>query len=230
MSGHILIIEDEPALVRGLTDVFRAEGFDVSAASDGESGLEAALTQPVDLILLDVMLPRINGFEICKTIRERGIDAPVLMLTAKAQEQDVVLGLTLGADDYVVKPFRIAELVARVRAFLRRRHGIETMLHRFGECEVDLRARTITRAGARVTLTAKEFQLLAYFLRRPGCALSRDTILDAVWGNAVFVLPRSIDRCVTTLRSKIEPDPRRPRFIHTIRDIGYRFEPGDPAT
>jgi DNA-binding response OmpR family regulator len=197
----------------------------VRTAADGDAGLDAALSDRPDVILLDVMLPGMNGFEICRAVRERGIDVPILMLTAKGQEEDVVRGLNLGADDYVTKPFRVNELVARVQAFLRRRTSAPAPVHRFGGCEVDLQAHTVTRDGVRVSLTSKEFQLLAYFLRRPGCALSRDAILDAVWGSAVFVLPRSIDRCVTTLRAKIEPDPRRPRYVHTIRDVGYRFEP-----
>ena len=226
MKGRLLIIEDEPALSRGLYDLFRGQGFDVVAASDGRAGLDAALDGSADLILLDVMLPHVNGFEICQAVREHGIETPIVMLTAKGQEDDVVTGLKLGADDYVTKPFRTNELVARVQAFLRRRAMLEEPVHRFGDCEVNLRARSVTRKGQPVTLTAKEFELLAYFLRRRGCALSRDTILDAVWGNAVFVLPRSIDRCVTTLRGKLEEDSRKPRYIHTIRDIGYRFEPG----
>jgi DNA-binding response OmpR family regulator len=226
VKDRLLVIEDEPALVRGLVDLFRAEGFDVEAARDGEAGLEAALSGRPDLILLDVMLPRMNGFEICKAVRERDIDVPILILTAKGREDEVVLGLNLGADDYVVKPFRTGELVARVRAFLRRRRGAEPATRRFGDCAVDLRARTVSRNGAPLELTTKEFNLLAFFLERPGRALSRDTILNAVWGTTVFVLPRSIDRCVTTLRAKVEPDPRRPRYIRTIRDVGYRFEPG----
>ncbi len=173
------------------------------------------------------MLPQVNGYEICQTVRDRGLDVPILMLTAKGQESDIILGLNVGADDYVTKPFRIGELLARVQRFLRRRGAAGGSLHRFGDCEVDLQAQTVTRNGTRVALTTKEFRLLAYFLTRPGCALARDTILDAVWGTTVFVLPRSIDRCVTTLRAKVEPDPRRPRYIQTIRDIGYRFEPGE---
>jgi DNA-binding response OmpR family regulator len=224
VKSRLLIVEDEPAIARGLTDIFRQHGFDVLAEADGEAGLEAALSSKPDLILLDIMLPRINGFEICRAVREQGIDVPIVMLTAKGREEDVVRGLNLGADDYVTKPFRIAELIARVQAFLRRRPGQQTDIHRFGDCEVDLPSRTVTRNGKRLSLTSKEFQLLEYFLRRPGCALSRDVILNAVWGHAVFVLPRSIDRCVTTLRAKIEPDPRKPRYIQTIRDVGYRFE------
>ena len=224
MKSRLLIVEDEPAIARGLTDIFRQHGFDVLAEADGEAGLAAALGSKPDLILLDIMLPRINGFEICRAVREQGIDVPIVMLTAKGREEDVVRGLNLGADDYVTKPFRIAELIARVQAFLRRRPGQQTDVHRFGDCEVDLPSRTVTRNGKRLSLTSKEFQLLAYFLRRPGCALSRDVILNAVWGHAVFVLPRSIDRCVTTLRAKIEEDPKKPRYIQTIRDVGYRFE------
>jgi two-component system, OmpR family, alkaline phosphatase synthesis response regulator PhoP len=223
-AARILLIEDEPALARGLSDTLRARGFDVAVAIDGERGLESALTGQADLILLDVMLPKINGYEVCRAIREQGIDTPILMLTAKGQEQDVILGLNLGADDYITKPFRVGELIARAQAFLRRRDAAPVAV-RFGDCEINLRARTVRRGGAEIDLTSKEFALLAYFASRPGCALSRDTILNAVWGVSVFVSPRSIDRCVTTLRAKVEPDPHRPVFIQTIRDIGYRFEP-----
>jgi len=158
-------------------------------------------------------------------VRAHGLDVPILMLTAKGQEEDVILGLNLGADDYITKPFRTGELIARAQAFLRRRR-VRPTICRFGDCEVDLVARKAARGGNELDLTAKEFALLAYFVARPGCALSRDVILNAVWGNAVFVTPRSIDRCVATLRAKVEPDAHRPTYIHTIRDIGYRFEPG----
>jgi DNA-binding response OmpR family regulator len=225
MSGaRLLLIEDEPVLARGLADALQARGFDVEVEGDGERGLQAALGNRADLILLDVMLPKVNGYEICRMVREQGIDVPILMLTAKGQEEDIVLGLNLGADDYIVKPFRLAELIARTQAFLRRRGPAPTTV-RFGDCELDLRARKVTRGGDAVELTAKEYALLEYFAARPGRALSRETILNAVWGTSVFVTPRSIDRCVATLRSKVEPDPRNPRSIHTIRDIGYRFEP-----
>jgi DNA-binding response OmpR family regulator len=221
---RVLVVDDDLALVRGLSDVLRAQGFEVRTAHDGRSGLEAALNGDVDLIFLDVMLPKINGYEICRAVRKQGLDVPILMVTAKGQEQDVVLGLNLGADDYVVKPFRVAELIARARAFLRRR-GVDRTVTRFGDLELDLRARTVSRDGKPIDLTAREFKLLAYFASRPGCALARDTILDAVWGSSVFVTPRSIDRCVATLRGKIESDAHHPTFIQTIRDIGYRFEP-----
>ena len=223
-EGRVLLIEDDPALARGLSDTLRANGFDVTVAMDGECGLDAAVSGHADLILLDVMLPKMNGYEICRAVRAQGIDVPILMLTAKGQEQDAIVGLNLGADDYITKPFRVGELMARARAFLRRRGAAPTAFT-FGECEVDLVARKVVRGGAEVDLTAKEFALLAYFGARPGCALSRDVILNAVWGNAVFVTPRSIDRCVTTLRAKVEPNPHQPTYIQTIRDIGYRFEP-----
>jgi len=225
-SSRILIVEDEPVLLRGLADTFIAKGCEVITASDGEAGLDLALSRAPDLILLDIMLPRVNGYELCRTIRERNLDMPILMLTAKGQEEDVVLGLNLGADDYITKPFRIGELVARANAFLRRRKSASASICRFGRCELNLTARKLFRDGAEIELTAKEFKLLAYFAARQGCALARNDILDAVWGHSVFVTPRSIDRCVATLRAKIEPDPHAPTFVRTIRDIGYRFEPG----
>jgi DNA-binding response OmpR family regulator len=171
------------------------------------------------------MLPKVNGFEICRTVRAQGLDVPILMVTAKGQEQDVVLGLNLGADDYVIKPFRAAELIARARAFLRRRAGDRTVT-RFGEFVLDTKARTLTRKDELIDLTAKEYKLLAYFASRPGCALARETILNAVWGTGIFVSERSIDRCVATLRTKVETEAHSPAFIQTIRDIGYRFDPG----
>ena len=226
--ARILIVEDEPALLRGLKDTFSDLGHEVFAATDGESGLELALTREPDLLLLDIMLPRVNGYEICRRIREHSLDVSIVMLTAKGQEEDVVLGLNLGADDYVVKPFRRAELIARVNALLRRRRNRNSgPVTQFGECRLDLNAHKLYRNGAEVELTAKEFALLIYFASRQGCALTRDDILDAVWGRAVAVTPRSIDRCVATLRSKIERDPHNPAYIHTVRDIGYRFEPED---
>ena len=225
-GARLLIVEDEPALVRGLTDTFRSHGFRVEAVRDGRAGLDAALAARPDVILLDIMLPGLNGFEICRAIRDEGLEMPIVMLTAKGQEEDIVLGLNVGADDYVTKPFKIRELIARVHALLRRRPRPES-LSRFGDCEVNLAARTVRRSNRPLSLTAKEFRLLAFFLERPGRALSRDVILDAVWGSSVFVTPRSIDRCVTTLRAKIEPDPHSPTYIHTLRDIGYRFEPGE---
>jgi len=218
-----LIIEDDAALLRGLKDNFEAEGYEVRTATDGQKGLSTLLASPPNLLLLDLMLPRVNGYQICREARERKLDLPIIMLTAKGQEEDVVRGLEVGADDYVTKPFSIRELLARVKAFLRRRQAEPAQLA-FGDCRLDLSAHKLFREGEELELTAKEFKLLEFFLKRPGRALTRDTILDQVWGDQVIVTDRSVDRCVTTLRAKIEPDPHRPTYIQTIRDIGYRFE------
>lgn len=223
-SSRILIIEDDSALLRGLKDNFAARGHVVDTATDGEAALQLALSGNHDLLLLDIMLPKVNGYEICRAVREHNLEPVIIMLTAKGQEEDVVLGLNLGADDYVVKPFRIRELLARVNAFLRRRKMPESELCLFGEFELDRVAHKLFRKDQEIDLTAKEFRLLEYFVTRQGRALARNDILNSVWGTSVIVTTRSVDRCVTTLRAKIEDDPRHPRFIHTIRDIGYRFE------
>ena len=226
MPEHtVLIIEDDATLLLGLRDNFRSQGYRVRTAGDGREGLDAALTSPPDLILLDIMLPKINGYEICRVIREHDLDVPIIMLTAKGQEEDIVRGLDLGADDYVTKPFSIRELLARAKAFLRRRQVKVSDVYRFGDCELDLASHKLFKNEVEVPLTTKEFRMLEHFVRRPGRALTRNDILDAVWGRSVIVTGRSVDRCVTTLRAKIEPDPRRPVYIQTIRDIGYRFEP-----
>lgn len=225
MTSHaVLIIEDDSTLLRGLKDNFESRGFRVHAATDGEAGLEAALTVRPDLILLDIMLPKMNGFEVCCAIRERELEMPVIMLTAKGQEEDIVRGLNLGADDYVTKPFNIRELFARVQALLRRQQQSPSDRYRFGNYELDLNSHKLLREGTEVALTAKEFRLLQYFLERAGRALTREDIMSCVWGSSVIVTARSVDRCVTTLRAKIEEDPHRPAFICTIRDVGYRFE------
>jgi DNA-binding response OmpR family regulator len=222
-SKSILIIEDDAALLRGLKDNFEAQGYLVRTANDGQKGLDALLRERPDLLVLDLMLPKVNGYEICRRARASQLDMPIIMLTAKGQEDDIVRGLELGADDYVTKPFSIRELLARVKAFLRRQ-GPESSEFQFGDCRLDLGSHKLFKQGEEVELTAKEFRLLEYFVKRAGRALTRDSILDGVWGNEVIVTDRSVDRCVTTLRSKIEPDAHNPVFIQTIRDIGYRFE------
>jgi DNA-binding response OmpR family regulator len=221
-AARVLIIEDEPALLRGLKDNLENEGYEVRTANNGEKGLEALFNQPPDLLLLDLMLPKVNGYEICRAARKRGLEMPIIMLTAKGQEEDIVRGLELGADDYVTKPFGIRELLARVKALLRRNGAAAE--YRFGRCRLDLTARRLFRDDTEVPLTAKEFRLLEFFVKRAGRALTRDSILDAVWGQEVMVTDRSVDRCVTTLRSKVENEPHNPVLIRTIRDIGYRFE------
>ena len=221
----VLIVEDDPTMLRGLKDNFEFKGYHVLTAADGEEGLNAALDGKPDLILLDIMLPKINGYEVCRLIREQQLEMPIVMLTAKGQESDIVLGLNLGADDYVTKPFSIKELLARAAAFLRRTRQVEKDVYEFADYRLDIGARTLTRRGEDIKLSPKEFKLLEYFIKRPGRALTRDDILNRVWGYDYFVGPRSIDRFVTTLRNKIEPDPRNPTFIRTIREIGYKFEP-----
>jgi DNA-binding response OmpR family regulator len=222
--SKILIIEDDPTILRVVKDNFATRGYSVQAAHNGEEGLDAALNGRPDLIILDIMLPKINGFEICRAVRAEKLEMPILMLTAKGQEEDIVRGLELGADDYITKPFSIRELVARAQAFLRRQQAGAAAYYKFGNCRLDTVSHRLIKDGIEVRLTTKEFRLLEYFLQHPGRAFTRDSIMNAVWGNTVMVTARSVDRCVTTLRSKIEPDPHRPTFIHTIREIGYRFE------
>jgi two-component system alkaline phosphatase synthesis response regulator PhoP len=220
----ILIIEDDPTMLRGLKDSFTFKGYRVKTAKDGESGLNEALNSKPDLILLDVMLPGINGYEICRLIRSEGLDMPIIMLTAKGQNSDIILGLNLGADDYVTKPFDIHELLARVNAFLRRRRRAEVLQFQFGDFTFNIESRQLLRRGKEIELTPKEFGLLALFIKRTGCALTRNEILKNVWGYDILVNDRSVDRCINTLRNKIEKNPENPGFIKTIRDVGYRFE------
>ncbi len=220
----VLIIEDDPTMLRGLKDNFEFDGYRTATASDGEQGLQAAMDIAPDLIILDIMLPKINGYEICRLVRQQKLNMPIIMLTAKGQESDIVLGLNLGADDYVTKPFSIKELLARSRALLRRKHQDKRKVHCFGDCKLDLSSRKLFRDGAEVILTPKEFSLLEFLVCRADRALTRDQILNVVWGHGVFVTTRSVDRCVNTLRKKIEPDPGHPTFIKTVRELGYRFE------
>lgn len=229
-TTRLLLVEDDPALLRGIADNFAARGYHVETASDGERGLEKARRLPFDLAILDVMLPRINGYEICRCLRQEGRNLPVVFVTAKSDESDVLLGLGLGADDYVRKPFGIRELVARVEAVLRRAEagnggGGEPMGGElcFGDFILDPGARSLRRRhGDPVDLSPTEYRLLLYLASHPGRALSRETIMDEVWGYDARVTTRSIDRFVTTLRRKIESDPGEP-WIETIREYGYRF-------
>jgi DNA-binding response OmpR family regulator len=216
-------------LSRGLKDNFAFQGYHVLLAADGERGLAIATEARPDLIVLDLMLPRMNGYEICRRLRREHVEAPIVVLTAKAEESDVVLALELGADDYVKKPFSTRELLARVEALLRRRRQGEPARWLFGEYVLDVAARTLTRAGAPVDVSPTEFGLLHFFLQRAGKALSREEIMNRVWGQDRNVTTRSIDRFVATLRRKIEKDPHRPEHILTAREFGYKFEPGNVA-
>jgi DNA-binding response OmpR family regulator len=226
----ILIVEDDPTMLRGLKDNFEFKGYRVVTAADGEDGLNAALNEKPDLIILDIMLPKINGYEVCRLIRKEELEMPIIMLTAKGEESDIVLGLNLGADDYVTKPFSIKELLARAAAFLRRSKQAEQDVYEFGDFRLDIPARKLTCKGNETKLSPKEFKLLELFLKKHGRALTRDDILNAVWGYDCYVGQRSIDRFVTTLRNKIEPDPHNPIYIHTIREIGYKFEPPEQSS
>ena len=223
----VLIIEDNPAMLRGLEDNFDLKGYRVKTARDGEKGLEAALKGKPDLIILDIMLPKINGYEICSQIRKKKLDMPIIMLTAKDQESDIVMGLNLGADDYVTKPFSIKELLARAEAFMRRR-ATEPDVYEFGDCRLDIVNETFTRKAKPVKLSPGQFKMLRLFLKRAGCTLTCDEIRGAVWGNSRFVTLRDIDEAVSTLQDIIEPDVGDPTFIHRIIDIGYKFKPPEP--
>jgi two-component system alkaline phosphatase synthesis response regulator PhoP len=221
----VLIIEDNPTMVRALEDNFTAKGFHVKTALDGEAGLNAALRGEANLIILDIMLPKINGFEVCSRIREKKIDTPVIMLTAKDQEQDIVMGLNLGADDYVTKPFSIKQLLARAESLLRRTGRPEPDTYQFGSFNLDVARQTLTRNDAEVTLSPKEFAVLHLLVKRQGSVLTRDEILSSAFGVSHFVSAKNIDGFIKAIREKIEPDLNKPAFIHTIGDIGYKFEP-----
>jgi two-component system alkaline phosphatase synthesis response regulator PhoP len=221
---RILVVEDDTAIAFGLQVDLKNEGYDVYVESNGERALQRVRREAFDLILLDVMLPGKDGFEICRDLRRKGSKIPIIILTAKTQEAEKVLGLELGADDYITKPFSPRELRARVKAALRRTAEDEARVFRFGDAEVDLERCELKRAGLLVELTALEFKLLAALVRKGGKVLSRDQLLDLVWGPSAFVTDRVVDNHVVTLRKKVEPDPSKPRYIVSVRGLGYRFD------
>ena len=221
---RILIVDDEPEMLRGLEDNLQFEGYQTVTADDGKKGLALALSEAPDLILLDVMMPGMSGWDLCREIRKRGLDVPVIMLTARGEEVDRVLGLELGADDYVTKPFSLRELMARIRAVLRRpgpRQKFEEFA--FGSVRVHLRARQAFKEGREVRLTRKEFDLLRYLVEHPGEVITRDRLLDEVWGYERFPTTRTVDTHILRLRQKFEDDPERPAHILTAHGQGYRF-------
>ena len=220
----VLIIEDNSAMLRGLKDNFELKGYRVKTARDGEQGLKAALKEEPDLIILDIMLPKMNGYEICDKIRKKNLDMPIIMLTAKDQESDVILGLNLGADDYVTKPFSIKELLARAEAFMRRRKKKEPVVYEFGDCRLDIISGALLRDGREVKLTPGEFKMLHLFVRRAECTLTSDEIRNTVWGYSRFITLRDIDKAVSEVRNKVESDPQNPMFIRTVEGIGYKFK------
>jgi two-component system alkaline phosphatase synthesis response regulator PhoP len=222
--ARILIVEDEPAMVAGLRDNFEYEGYEVISAVDGVQGLDRALSENPDLVVLDVMMPRMSGLDVCKQLKIKQPGLPIIMLTARGQEIDKVVGLELGADDYVTKPFSIRELMARVKAVLRRAAPQPPPdIYRFSDVEVNVRSNEVLRNGARVELSAKEFALLAYFVAHPAETLSRDRLLDAVWGYENYPNTRTVDTHIVHLRQKLEPNPEEPRFILTVHGTGYKF-------
>lgn len=225
-ARRILLVEDEPSLVLTLTDRLLSEGYQVETAADGEEGLSKALEGSFDLILLDVMLPRRDGFEVCRELRSRGIQVPVVMLTARGQVVDRVVGLKLGADDYVTKPFEMIELLARIEALFRRARtpsSAQAGTYAFGDVRVDFRRAEVFKEGEPVPLSALEFKLLAYFIQNRGALLTRDELLDKVWGYDAMPTTRTVDVHVASLRQKLERNASRPELILTVHRRGYRF-------
>src|SRR5215471_12770177 len=228
MAKRILLVEDEPGLVLVLTDRLSKEGYSVESAGDGPSGFQRATTGAFDLIILDVMLPHSSGLDVCRDLRQQSIKTPILMLTAKGQLVDKVVGLKLGADDYLTKPFEMMELLARIEALLRRASGGSARIanesaYEFGPIRVDFRSTQVFREGKPVDLSAREFKLLRYFIEHRGATISRDELLNAVWGYDAMPFTRTVDVHVAWLRQKLEPNPRHPQFILTVHGLGYKF-------
>ena len=222
---RVLIIEDEPDMVLGLRDNFEYEGYDVLVARDGKEGLTRALADNPDVILLDIMLPKMSGLDVCRQLRSNGVDTPVIMLTARGQEIDKVIGLEMGADDYVTKPFSIKELLARVRAQLRRstRQVVDIETYAFGEIELNFKKYEAKKDGSEIELSPREFELLKYFIQHRGETITRDQLLDDVWGYDNYPFTRTVDNHIAKLRQKIEQVAAEPKYIITVHRVGYRF-------
>lgn len=224
---NLLLVEDDAALVLTLTDLLVSKDYNVENVKDGEEALERASQGGFDLIILDVMLPHMDGFEICRTLRRRAVRTPVLMLTARGQVEDKVTGLKLGADDYLAKPFDPSELLARIEALLRRaslpQNDPRNSTFQFGPVTVDFRSTTVWRGGQSVEMSAREFELLAYFIQQQGSTVSREQLLREVWGYDETTMTRTVDAHVWMLRQKLEQDPQNPRYFLTVRGLGYRF-------
>jgi len=221
---RILVVEDEAAIAFGLEADLEAEGYEVEVAADGETAARRGRDTGFGLILLDVMLPRKDGFEVCRELRRAGVRTPIIMLTARGHDAEKVMGLEWGADDYITKPFNPPELRARIKAVLRRTSAGEQPVYRFGDAEVDFVRCELRRAGQAVEVTALEFKLLAAFVRNRGRLLSRQQLLDEAWGPGTFITDRVVDNHIVTLRKKIEPEPHAPRYLVNVRGLGYRFD------
>jgi DNA-binding response OmpR family regulator len=228
VGRSVLIVEDDKAMSVALCDGLASEGFRVLCASNGEDGLSQATERRPDVVILDVMLPRLNGLDVCRKLRAAGNDVPIVMLTARGQETDRVLGLKLGADDYVTKPFSFLELVARIEAVLRRSSGhgpgpAATEAYEFGDVRIDFRHHEATKSGRPVDLSPREFLLMAYLVAHRGAVITREQLLDAVWGYDSMPFTRTVDTHVAKLRKKIESDPANPRYLITVHRLGYKF-------
>lgn len=220
---RILVVEDDLAILTGLSMNLRFEGYEVLQAQDGKTGLARALDDAPDLVLLDVMLPEMNGYDVVRELRKRGSHVPVVILSAKGNEGDKITGLDLGADDYVVKPFGLPELLSRIKAVLRRHYRLNDVVA-FGDVAVDLSSKSVTRGGKPVEITAQEFKLLQHFVTHSGRTFTRDELLSGAWGFNYEGTARTVDNFVRQLRLKFEPDPDEPRYFLTVRGLGYRFE------
>lgn len=223
--SRILIIEDDPAINRGLRESLTQAGYDVLSALDGETGVEIAMQESPDLVILDILLPRLNGYEVCQQLRAQAFTVPILMLTSKKEEEDKLQGFSLGADDYLTKPFSVSEVLARVKAILRRSTitPSATHAHQFGVCTVDFAAQTLTRDSVVHRLSSKELGILRYFLLHEGVVITRETLLNEVWGYETYPTTRTVDNYILSLRKKVEVDPAEPRHILTVPTQGYRF-------
>ncbi len=222
---RILIVEDEPDMAMGLRDNFEYEGYEVAVAADGQQGLNRAIADRPDLIVLDVMLPQMSGLDVCRQLRGQGMDVPIIMLTARGQEIDKIVGLEMGADDYVTKPFSIKELLARVRAHLRRtsKQVAELENYKFGDVVLEFKKYQATRNGQPMEFSPREFELMKYFIQHRGETVTRDQLLDEVWGYDNYPFTRTVDNHIAKLRQKIEPTPADPQYIITVHRVGYKF-------
>lgn len=226
MSGKVLIVEDDQAMAVALRDGFEYEGYTVQVARDGVVGLKLASERDLDLIVLDVMLPKMSGFDVCKQLRGAGNETPIIMLTARGQEIDKVVGLKIGADDYVTKPFSFMELMARVEALIRRSNRkpeVSTEEFAFGDIAINFKRFEVSKAGQPIEMSPREFNILKYFIEHRGEVITRDQLLDSVWGYGSFPLTRTVDMHIAKLRQKIEDTPHDPKFVITVHRVGYKF-------
>ena len=224
-TKSILVVEDEEAILMGITENLKAEGYQLFTATNGTDGLKLGIEKHPDLIILDIMLPGISGYDVCRKLRDHKLQMPIIMLSARQEEFDKLHGFEMGADDYITKPFSVKELLARINAVLKRGRKIATPTHNhtFAEFELDMKARVLLKKGKEIKLTKTEFDLLSYFLENEGQALSRDIVMESVWGVEYYGTQRSLDSFVAMLRHKVEKEPSKPKHILTVHGVGYKF-------